>query len=328
MPFLRNNKKFVTAVVTVFLVLSLVFCFYWELGPVTGGASVADKIIEIKAGEGFRDIVNSLDGENLIRSTAVFKIFAVLSGAAFNLKPGMYKLNPAMTSGEIIKELVSGSHREVTLRIPEGASVYDVDRILSDAGVVASGSIVAANPKGNLEGKLFPDTYKFFTDSQASSVVDKFLKNFEDKTSQILPRDEKLASEAIILASILQTEVPSEADQRIVAGILLKRISAHMPLQVDASICYIKESRAYPAASSCYPLSALDFKIDSPYNTYLHAGLPPEPIGSPGFTAIRAALSPESSPYWYYLSDPATGKTIFSKTLDEQNQNRVKYLDK
>ena len=106
-----------------------------------------------------------------------------------------------------------------------------------------------------------------------------------------------------------------------------------MPLDVDATVCYAKllENQASrPAASqvaqACYPLTALDFKIDSPYNTYLYRGLPPGPIGNPGVSAIMAAIHPVVSPYWYYLSDPKTGKTIFAKTLDEQTQNRVKYL--
>jgi UPF0755 protein len=128
-----------------------------------------------------------------------------------------------------------------------------------------------------------------------------------------------------VLASLVEREVPLAEDQRRVAGILEKRLAVGMPLQVDATICHIKKIRA-GSSVGCYPLSPLDFAVDSPYNTYLHMGLPPQPIGNPGIQAIMAVLDPLPSRYWYYLSDPATGKTVWSETLDEQEANRVKYL--
>jgi UPF0755 protein len=157
-------------------------------------------------------------------------------------------------------------------------------------------------------------------------VVGEFTDNFNVKALPLLNADSKNAQRDLILASILEKEVPSSTDQKLIAGILLKRLAAGMPLDVDATVCYAKLLENPSPAASCYPLTALDFKIDSPYNTYLYRGLPPGPIGNPGVSAIVAAIDPVSSPYWYYLSDPKTGKTIFAKTLDEQTQNRVKYL--
>ena len=103
-----------------------------------------------------------------------------------------------------------------------------------------------------------------------------------------------------------------------------KRLAAGMKLDIDATICYLK--KILKGQSSCYPLSPEDFKIESPYNTYLHIGLPPGSIGSPNISAISATMNSITSPYWYYLNDPKTGKTIFAKTLDEQNANRRIYL--
>jgi UPF0755 protein len=104
-----------------------------------------------------------------------------------------------------------------------------------------------------------------------------------------------------------------------------KRMNVGMKLQMDATLCYMKEVVAQ-APLPCYPLTSLDFKYDSPYNTYLYKGLPPGPIGNPGTSSIRAALNPRPSPYWFYLSDPLTKRTVFSETLDEHEDNRVKYL--
>ena len=125
---------------------------------------------------------------------------------------------------------------------------------------------------------------------------------------------------------MIQKEVASSTDEAIVTGILEKRLAAGMPLDIDATICYIKQQQNPTSTKGCYPLAANDYKIDSPYNTYLHKGLPPTPIGNPGADALQAALHPQSSTYWYYLSDPKTGKTIYAATLAQQQANQRKYL--
>lgn len=213
---------------------------------------------------------------------------------------------------------------DVAATIPEGSTVYDIDRILSDAGVISRGDLIAANASTSLEGKLFPDTYNFFPSSTASAVIQKFSNNFEAKAAPLFAVDEKNAERDLTIASILEKEVASSTDRAIVAGIILKRLDAGMALNVDATLCYAKQIAA--AGTSCYPLTPADFQSNSPYNTYTHQGLPPTPISNPGVDAIQAALHPQASPYWYYLSDPKTGKTIYAKTLEQQNANRRKYL--
>jgi len=308
----------------VFLLLVLAAgCLIRGLGP--AGRSAAARNFEIKSGDGFRDIAGRLASGEFVRSRLAFEFLAIFTGNAGKLKPGIYELNGGMSVAEVLGELVSGVHKEVTVMIPEGASVYDVDRILSGAGVISSGGLVAVNSKNRIEGKLFPDTYIFFTGSDVEDVVGKLLANFKVKVASLLG-DNADAETSLIPASLVEKEVPEYKDRQIVAGIIMKRLKTNIPLQIDATICYAKAASAYPDVSPCYPLSPLDFKIDSPYNTYLHSGLPPGPIGNPGLPAINAVLSPKSSPYWYYLSDPETHKTIFSRTLDEQEQNRVKYL--
>jgi UPF0755 protein len=215
--------------------------------------------------------------------------------------------------------------------IPEGSNIFDIDRILSSALVIHPGELINSTGTQKLEGHLFPDTYQFYTNANVADVVKVMTDNFNAKAAPLLAADPANATRTLIIASIVEKEVPDQADQEIVAGIILKRLADNMPLDIDATVCYAKllaqpASAAAPTAQAC-SLSALDFRIDSPYNTYLNKGLPPAPIGNPGTSAITAALHPQASPYFYYLSDPATGKTIFAKTLDEQNQNRVKYLE-
>ncbi|MBI2889116.1 MAG: endolytic transglycosylase MltG [Candidatus Liptonbacteria bacterium] len=299
--------------------------FLWSLMPQAWGG-VPARPFEVARGDGFQEIVSRLRDAGLIRSPFALKAYAFLFGTAQTLKPGIYELTPSMSGPRILNALVAGA-REVPVVIPEGSSIYDIDRILSSSRVLREGELVAYALSHRLEGYLFPDTYKLFEGASVEEVTQKLLENFERKARPLLLRDEAHTAENLILASLVEREVPGYEDQRIVAGILKKRLAVGMPLQVDATICYIKKVRAGKPAE-CYPLSPLDFEIDSAYNTYSRVGFPPQAIGSPGVQAITAVLAPRMSSYWYYLSDPKTGRTIWSETLDEQESNRVKYLIK
>lgn len=318
------DEKSWIAIIAILAVLGAAAYFYNRLEPVA--AEAKPRMFTVEAGEGFRDIAGHLAEENLIRSRLAFEVLSLFTGSATKLKPGVYELSPAMSSYEALSELVLGSHREVSVKIPEGASIYEIDKILSDAGVLKTGSIIGFNKSTKIEGRLFPDTYRFFLGSETKEVVDKFLENFRMKAQPVLSGDKNNGEANLILASLVEKEVPEDSDREIVAGILKKRLKAGMPLQVDATICYIKKFSARIPSQNCYPLTPLDFKIDSPYNTYLHRGLPPAPIGNPGISAINAVLRPKNTEYWYYLSDPKTKRTIFAKTLEEQSKNRETYL--
>lgn len=221
----------------------------------------------------------------------------------------------------------------VEVTIPEGYTARQIDEKLFTEGIIKKRGEVAdfdisrfrnsyrfLKDAQGVEGFLFPDTYDFYLGSSPEVVVEKFLKNFKDKT-EILFTDKTNVYRIVILASIIEKEVPDlEYDRQIVSGIILKREKAGIPLQVDASLCYAKNQLG------CGGVKSEDKKIDSPYNTYLNKGLTPGPIGNPGLLAIKAAFSPKESEYWYYISDPKTGKTIFAKSLEDHNGNIFKYL--
>ncbi|OGZ22950.1 MAG: hypothetical protein A3A08_00790 [Candidatus Nealsonbacteria bacterium RIFCSPLOWO2_01_FULL_41_9] len=146
-------------------------------------------------------------------------------------------------------------------------------------------------PGDNLEGYLFPDTYHFPIGVSGKEVVETMTANFSKKTAGL-----KITKDIIIMASIIEREVRTKEDMELVSGILWKRLEIGMALQVDAKMW-----------------------------TYENRGLPPAPISNPGLESILAAINPKTSPYWYYLSKP-DGTTVFSKTLEEHNIARVKYL--
>jgi len=302
-----------------------VFFFYVFLRPATArNLPVSTEKFEIKKGESFGGIVDALESAKLLRAPKVFKLYLILSGSATRLKPGEYKLDAHLSSFRIAQILRTGPDNKVFITIPEGSSVFEIDKLLSEKKVFEKGDLVrlARNSKNQIEGRLFPDSYEFYIDSGAEEVVKKMTGNFNTKAAPLLGSKGNF-NKNLILASLLEKEVPNFEERRIVAGILVKRVALGMPLQVDSTLCYIKKLHG---SGKCYPLTRNDFKKDSPYNTYLYPSWPSGAISNPGIPAIRAALSPETTGYLYYLSDPATGKTIFSDTLDSHNANRVKYL--
>ena len=205
---------------------------------------------------------------------------------------------------------------KVVVTIREGATVNDINKLLREKGVLTE------DLPQDLEGYLFPDTYEFFVPSDVAVVKAKFGENFNQKVRTVIPvgSSEKDLKEILTKASLIEKEVPDSFERKIVAGIMVKRLKNNIPLQVDASLCYGKDS-------PCFPITESDKKVSSPFNTYLYRGLPPHPISNPGVDAILAVLDPLTTPYWFYLSDPKSRKTIFSRTLDEHNDNIVKYLN-
>jgi UPF0755 protein len=316
----RNNKILIASLALLVLVTMISF------RPVDS-RSVEVKVFEVRPGESFWYIISGLRTAGLIRSSVATGGLAVMRGQVRSLKPGRYELSPAFSSIEILNVLESGSRKEVTVTIPEGASLYEIDELLSNAGVLPSGSLLPFHER--LEGFLFPDTYRFFTGASSSEVLRKFSENFELKTDSFLSKDPEERKRLIIIASLIEKEVPGVEDGRVVAGILLKRLKEGMPLQVDATLCYAKLKQAaenHLSFGPCGRISVEDKEIVSLYNTYRHAGLPPGPIGNPSLWAMEAARTAKSSPYWFYISDPITNKTIFARTLGEQNRNIARYL--
>jgi UPF0755 protein len=173
----------------------------------------------------------------------------------------------------------------------------------------------------SLEGYLFPDTYYFNYGDTAIEVAKTMLANFGEKlTSKLrseIKNQGKTIYEIVTMASLIEKEAATDTDRKLISGVLWKRLDAGMRLQVDATVLY--------ATGKTGSVSIEDTKTDSPYNTYMHAGLPAGPICSPSLNSILAAIYPQDSPYWYYLATPE-GKTIFSKTLEEHNAAKYKYL--
>jgi len=297
------------------------------------------KPFEIKSGDGFMEIAGNLYGGGFIRSYRAFIFYGAFSGSAHLLKPGNYLISTGSSTPSILGAIKRGPILDKSIFIPEGATLKDIDALLSEAKIIIRGSLIKFPIKEiksnyaflkdakSLEGFLFPDTYRFFLNSQPNDILEKFLDNFQKKAQPLLASNKLPITnyQLLITASLLEKEVPDYGDRRLVAGIIYKRLDLGMGLQIDATIVYAKCLETFITCDKPRILRS-DLKLQSSYNTYLYRGLPPGPIGNPGLEAIRAALNPEKSDYLYYLSDPKTKKTIFSENFDEHNENRAAYL--
>lgn len=328
-------------IVLSFLFFAVIFAtyFFYILSPVA--AESGELTVLIKQGSGIKDIAAELHSRGLIRSIAGFKLYAIISGSAHRLKPGEYLMSSNLSSSEIVKRLVNGPP-DFEILITEGMTLKEIDARLSSLNLITAGELVnfpvealkAEYPflgkAASLEGFLFPDTYRIAPKSEAGLIVRKFLDNFKNKA---LPELEKAVTQfqasyqLLIMASLIEKEVPFFEDRLLVSGILWKRLALGMPLQVDATVLYAKCNTGKNIGSECAPLTRIDYQLKSVFNTYYRSGLPPAPIANPGITAIKAASAPKTSEFLYYLSDPETRKTVFAKTLQEHNANRARHLN-
>jgi len=296
--------------------------------------------ITITKGESLRRVAEMLYENKLIRSAPIFTMYAFLRGDASRILPGSYEITGNNTFFEILSKITKGPEAfRVTLR--EGMTIREVDAYLGEQGIIVPGSLFSYKPDKHLEerlleygfssdkrfkhleGFLFPDTYEFVREEGAESVVLKMVDNFEDKVGlalKVFTREERYKK--MIIASLIEKEVANDYERRVVSGIIERRLKVDMPLQVDASILY---GTCVEYGDCDRILHKKDFVLSSPFNTYTNRGLPPRPIANFGMAALRAALSPEKTSYWYYLST-SDGKTFFSKTFKEHDDLRAKYL--
>ncbi|MBW3622245.1 MAG: endolytic transglycosylase MltG [Armatimonadetes bacterium] len=307
----------------------------WAFLP--AGPSTERVKVEIPNKATARDIAEKLKQKGVIRSETAFLVMARILDEAGSMQAGDYRVAPNMSLVQIIHLLSRGEGLAKWVTIPEGYTLKQIAETLDDSGLVdarrferiarAGGKSfrdqVSFEPPQNLEGYLFPDTYKMPLKSTERKIIVEMLKTFDKKVAQPLKEDFARAKaqgrsmrEIVIIASMVEREALKKDEQSKIAGVIMNRLENGMRLQIDATVQY---ALAAPKRRLLYR----DLEVASPYNTYKIDGLPPGPISSPGLQAIKAALKPEDTKALYYVARP-DGSHIFTRTLKEHNEARQK----
>lgn len=311
------------------------------LTPVDHG-STQRVSVSIPSGSSSKEIAVILHQKELIRSQLAFLRYAKQSDKVTSLQAGTFILQPSMGVQDIVEALASGETQEASVTIPEGYTVKDIDALLAKKGLIAEGELIdcasrcdfstfeflpegknQAHRGGKLEGYLYPDTYFVDpTDFNVKFFAERMLGTFRSKVVNAMADDIKasghLLHEIVTMASLIEEETKRDDERYIVSGILWKRMTEKMGLYVDASNRYILDK---PTEI----ITAADLDQDSAYNLRKYRGLPPGPIANAGMQSIKAALHPQSSPYYYYLHG-LDGAIRYAVTNDEHNANKAKYL--
>lgn len=308
--------------ILVLAVLAGVYFYAFDRPALHGKAH-----IEIPRNATGRDIGDLLESKGVIRSSTLLRFYSRIFGTGKELQSGVYTIDQGLTIREAMEELRSGKADTVAVTVPEGYTVRQIAELLKAADIEGAADFEAtAASYGPLkyqygpvavpvkaEGFLFPDTYQIPRMYTAQQICDMMYRRTDEVLS---PQVRQAAAEKnlslhdlMTIASMVEREARFKEDQVPIASVMLRRLREGMPLQIDATIQYILGS---PKAE----LTIGDTRIESPYNTYLHPGLPPGPIGAPGADAIMAVLNANPGEYLYYVAQE-DGHHVFTKTYEE-----------
>jgi UPF0755 protein len=308
------------------LVLILLAVFLGARELVLPSGPPAETFVEVVPGMGSRAIASMLAERGIIRSRYAFDLWHVVRGGT--LKAGEYRFQQPATLPAVYNRIVRGDVYTRTVTIPEGFNLFDIAQAVEAAQLGTKESFLAAASQNlaliadldpgakNLEGYLFPDTYRFQRHQPPSQLLAAMVRRFRQSTASIgLEGD---YHRVVTLASLVEKETPVAEDRPLVASVLENRLAQNMPLMTDPTVIYAalleKQYRGTIYQS--------DLKRDSAYNTYRHTGLPPGPICSPGIASLEAAMHPAESKFLYFVADAgASGHSRFATTLEEHERN-------
>ncbi|MFH1804102.1 MAG: endolytic transglycosylase MltG [Pseudomonadota bacterium] len=279
-----------------------------------------DVNLVVPQGTGVRGIADLFFRQNIVEDPLIFLIGVRVTGLDRALRAGEYHFPAGVSPREAAEILATGQTVKRFVTIPEGLRSGEIiERLSQIDGLVGDVEILP------LDGRLLPETYQFSLGDSRQSIVDRMIAAHDAAISDLWPGREAglpfdTPEEAIILASIVERETGVAAERPRVAGVFVNRLRSKMRLQSDPTVAYAVS----PDKRLDRPLSRADLKFDSPYNTYVYAGLPPSPITNPGRDAIAAVLNPAKTDEFYFVAD-GTGGHAFARTLDEHNRNVARW---
>lgn len=336
-PDSRSRRRTLVTLVAVVLAIVLVAVpayAVWQLffADESGADPGVAVQVEIPAGASTGDIAGILSGAGVIDNAAMFRLRARFDGVDGELRSGIYDLTTGMAYEDVRDRLLAGPPIDyVTVTVPEGFTAEQIaDRLQEQAGIsreefltLAKGRAADFAPAhaylaeaydGSLEGYLFPKTYRIVKGAPASEVIEMMLDQFD---AEIAAVDTSFAdsrgltlNQVVTVASMIEREARLADERPLVSSVIYNRLAIGMKLEIDATIEYvIKKNRPRLLTS--------DLAVESPYNTYKYAGLPPGPIASPGLASLQAAAAPAQTEYIYYVLTGTDGSHTFCVTYEE-----------
>lgn len=301
-------------------------------GPsnITPGAAVT---VEIPVGSTARDIGAILAGQGVVRSSLEFESAVRETDSASSLKAGTYEFETLMDPREVVAMIVVGPVTEIyRLTVIEGLRIAEILQVLTDASGYSYEEFESALLDGDVsssllpdtdeltlqswEGILFPDTYEFRRSSTPTQILQRLSSTMEQHVASIdwsALTDLGLSEyDGIVLASLIEAEALLDEERPVISSVIHNRLGMGMKLDIDATVLYALDTR---------DVTRFDNTIDSPYNTYLVAGLPPTPIAAPRLSSLQAAAGPDDTPYLFYVLSDLEGHHAFAETLEEHNEN-------
>jgi UPF0755 protein len=308
--------------------------------------------VDVPHGSSSRAVARLLRRKGIVRSAVAFEFYARRHPRR-SLQAGEYFFDQAASAHEVFWKLANGQVFEQPFTVREGETIFDIARDLEAGNFMPAEEFLRAakdptliqdlSPHAaTLEGFLFPATYHLSRHPSAAALTTDMVRKFKEEwnavttpgsaaTANIAATDATALSSTgltgshpvtsvVTLASLVERETPKPEERPLVAGVFENRLHKFIPLQCDPTVIYVLEQQGRYKGT----LTLADLRVESPYNTYLHIGLPPGPIGNPGEASLRAAFQPTQTNYLYFVANTQGGH-FFSSTLAEHNNNVIKY---
>ena len=297
-------------------------------------------VVEVPPGSGADAIAAQLFARGVLDETGRFRTLLAYTGVGPQLRAGRYEFEASTPAAEVIRKMRQGETREIVLIVPEGLRVEEVGELVVGLGIATTAEweaalarprwepIVRTRPSGaDLTGYLFPANYPLSEDESAVSILQAMIDALDEALTPAV-RSQIEASgmtvhEVLTLASIVEREALLDEERPIIASVFLNRLESGIALYADPTVQFAITVGAEERPADGWwkrELTLDDLAIDSPYNTYLVAGLPPGPIANPGLDSILAVLRPDDTPYLYFMAK-GDGSHAFAETLAEHEAN-------
>jgi UPF0755 protein len=343
MALSRGSKGFLVVLAVVVLGVAGALTF---LRASPGTADSGPVTVTIDEGSSMSEIADRLEQAGVISNALAFTIGTRVDGRSGDIQAGTYELTPGMGTGEILDLLTQPreSRPTYTVTIPEGLTVQQTLQTIADAErsphsfealsaalpsialpawVPAAETVPEGEPYPGLtryEGLLFPDTYEFFVDEDPAAVLTDLVTRTNDIIGTVPPHPRLDTYQVLVVASLIEREARLPEEQALISSVIHNRLEVEQGLQIDASVLYANARVGEDA------ITQSQLRLDSPWNTYVAAALPPTPIAGAGRGALNAAAQPAQTDYRYYVvSDPAIGAHAFAVTAEEHAANVARY---